>query len=173
MDAVSVLRQQLKEAHNWLEVTMEGVTAEQAHWKPQGKANPIAACYVHVVLAEDFLVNALFKGGAPLAASTWLGKTGISEMPPLPGEGGSWFAWGRRVRVDLPAARRYAEAVYESSDKLFESLKEGDLTKEMKSPAGVQTGLWLINNGLIGHFRDFTGEISCLKGLQGLKGYPF
>lgn len=112
MDIAALLRQQLKEAHEWLEVTMQGVTAEHLHWNPPGKANPLGASYAHVILGEDFLINVMVKEGAPLAAATWAGKTGLSEMPP--GEPQvSWSEWERRV-----------------------------------------------------------GEISCLKGLLELKGYP-
>ncbi len=171
MDSVTLFRQQLKEAHEWLEVVMQGVTPEQLHWKPAGKANPISASYAHVIMGEDFLVNAMLKGGPPLAMTAWAGKTGLSEMPPADPQI-NWFEWGRKVKVDLPAIRKYAQAVWSNSDSYLASLKESDLTRKCDTPMGPQTILWLLNNALIGHVHDFTGEISCLKGLQGLKGYP-
>ena len=57
MNAVSLLREQIQQAHGFLEATMEGVTPEQAHWTPPGAANPLAATYVHAVASEDLAVN--------------------------------------------------------------------------------------------------------------------
>jgi hypothetical protein len=99
MDAVSLFRQQLKDAHWLLDETVKDVTAEQAHWAPPGVANPLGASYAHAVLSEDFIINGMLKGAAPLAMSTWAGKIGLSEPPPPPTE--PWDKWGRRVRVDV------------------------------------------------------------------------
>ncbi|MSQ34009.1 MAG: hypothetical protein EXR60_06310 [Dehalococcoidia bacterium] len=83
----------------------------------------------------------------------------------------SWYDWGRKVKLDLPASQKYAQAVLASTDSYIASLKEGDFQRKVKTPAGEQTVLWLLSNVVIGHFHDFAGEISCLKDLQGLKGY--
>ena len=171
MDAIGVLRQQLKEAHDWMEGTMQGVTSQHLHWQPPGKANTLAACYIHVVMGEDWAINTLLKGGAPLAATTHAGKAGFSEPPPADPTV-SWYEWGRRVKVDLPAMQKYAQAVYANSDKYLSTLKESELDQKIDTPLGAQTRLWLLSNVVIGHIHNFAGEISCLKGLQGLKGYP-
>ncbi len=39
--------------------------------------------------------------------------------------------------------------------------------------AGEQTLGWVLGTLLIIHVSWMTGEISCLKGLQGATGYPF
>jgi hypothetical protein len=31
---------------------------------------------------------------------------------------------------------------------------------------------WILSREVVAHADDITGEISCLKGLQGRKGYP-
>ena len=61
---------------------MTDVTPEQAHWIPPGVALPIGASYAHVVVGQDSVINGMLKGGAPLFASSWAGKTGLSELPP-------------------------------------------------------------------------------------------
>jgi len=76
-----------KSMHEFLEGTIAGVTSEQGGWKPQGLANSIGANYGHVVFAEDGGDQRCVRGGAPLMASGFAGKTGASEPPP-PG-----FAW--------------------------------------------------------------------------------
>src|SRR3990172_9560312 len=121
MDGISLLRQQFQASHGWLEATLQDVTPEQAHWAPPGKANPLGATYAHVVLGEDAMINGMVNGGAPLFATAWAGKTGLSEMPPSPSDGQPWYAWARRVRIDLPALRQYAQAVYAASDQCLTS----------------------------------------------------
>jgi len=32
---------------------------------------------------------------------------------------------------------------------------------------------WILNGLIIAHASNICGEISCLKGLQGARGYPF
>ena len=174
MDAVSLLRQQLQDAHGLLDETIKDVTAEQAHWTPPGIANPLGASYAHLVLSEDFLINGMLKGSAPLAASAWAGKVGLSEPPPPPTE--PWDKWGRQVRVDLRALHEYAQAVYKASDEYLASLNGDALNRPLDLSAfgvGEQTVAWLLTNAVVGHVNGHCGEVACLKGLQGAKGYPF
>ena len=113
MDAVSLLRQQFKDCNEWLDATMQGVTPEQAHWKPAGTANPLGATYAHTLMTPDFVANSAIKGGAPLAATTWANKIGISEPPPRY-EITEWAQWARLVQVDVGALRAYGQAVRDS-----------------------------------------------------------
>jgi len=174
VDAVSLFRQQLQDAHWLLEETMKDVTAEQAHWAPPGIANPLGASYAHCVLSEDFLINGMLKGSAPLAVSAWAGKLGLSEPPPPPTE--PWDKWGRKVQVDVQALREYAQAVYKASDEYLASVSGDTLNRPLDLSAfgaGEQTVAWLLTNAVVGHVAGHCGEVSCLKGLQGAKGYPF
>src|SRR5947209_20416230 len=127
---VSLLREQLQQAHQFLEGTMAGVTPEQAHWVPPGNAHPIGATYVHAIMAEDIVINVALKGGAPLFASTWAGKTGFSEPMPMPGPDWQEYAqWTRRVRVDLPGMQGYTQAVYAAASDYLSSLSPEDVAQ--------------------------------------------
>jgi hypothetical protein len=96
---------------------------------------------------------------------------GLSE--PRPPRGQPWEDWARRVRIDMPKLREYAKAVFAATDAYVDSLSEGDLEKEIQFNerkirlAGFFLGV------MCTHCANHTGEISTLKGLQGLKGYPF
>src|SRR4030067_3398759 len=81
-NVISLLREQLKTVHEILEGTMADVTPEQAHWTPPGVALPIGATYAHVIVSEDGVGNGMLRGGAPLFAAAWAGKTGLSGLPP-------------------------------------------------------------------------------------------
>jgi hypothetical protein len=171
--AVALLRAQYASAHEWLEGTMGDVTNEVANYVPPGRTATAGAHYIHHVHGEDALINWLLRGTAPLARTTFDGRTGASELPPAEGD---WFDWGRKVRVDVASARAYARAVYESTDGYLATLSDPDLeTNPDLSPIGLPEmtlgsflgGMLLINAGA------HCGEISTIKGLQGLQGYPF
>jgi hypothetical protein len=177
MDAVSLLRDDLREAHALLEAVMEGVTPEAAHWIPPGRANPVGATYAHVVISEDRTINAILRHRRPLYDSTWAGRTGLNELMPAQGE--EWHdyaAWTRRLRADLPAVREYAQAVYANTDEYLASLSPDDLDTAIDlsgTGSGQVTLGQILSRDVVGHTDNIAGEISCLKGLQGLQGYPF
>jgi hypothetical protein len=177
MDALTLLRQQLRGAHDLLEAVMEGVTPEAAHWIPPGTANPVDATYAHVVISEDRTINGQLRHRRPLYDSAWAGKTGMNELMPTRGE--EWqdyVPWTRRVRVDLPAVREYARAVYADTDAYLASLTPDDLDTpiDLSGVGSTEVTLgWVLSRSVVGHADNIAGEISCLKGLQGLQGYPF
>ena len=103
MNGIEALREQFQSANRVLEGTMQDVTAEQAHWAPPGHAVPVGASYFHIIMSEDYMVNSFVKGEAPWMATTWAGKTGISEPYPPPSEG-PWEPWAKRVQIDLDDA---------------------------------------------------------------------
>ena len=164
-DVINNLRAQLKGAHDWLEGTLMGVDDALANdVPPAGKVATIGANYAHVTTAEDYFVNVMLKGGAPLMMSM---NPGISEPPPM----GTWGEWGRGVKADIGAQRAYAQKVYESVDAHLATLSDAALAKEIETPVGKMPlgqfiGLWVLNA------HCHAGEISTLKGLKGLQGYP-
>lgn len=179
-ERIEALRDVLGAAHRLLEATMADVTREMAHWAPPGTALPIAACYAHVVIAEDGIVNGVIKGCAPLFYRAWSGKTGLSALPPAPDPSGhgipDWTAWARSVRVDPPEVRKYAEAVYRATEEFMATLTDEDLSRPLDLTAiglGPSTVGFLLKKGLVGHAFTHAGEIACLKGIQGKKGSPF
>ncbi len=157
MDAVSLLRQQFKECNEWLEATMQGVTPEQAHWKPAGKANPLGATYAHTLMTQDFVANSDIKGGAPLAATTWAKKIGISEPPPMDVIT-EWAQWARLVQVNLEALRAYGQAVRDSVDQVLMSLTETGLSRAVETPFGSSTVQFLLSGAIIGHTHNHAGS---------------
>lgn len=176
---VSLLRNQLKGAFEMLEGVMADLTAEQIHWIPPGVANPISASYAHVVTGTDGIINGILKGDAPLMATSWAGKVGLSEPPPAPDSSNpglpNWGEWGRRVKIDLGALREYAQAVYASTDDYLAALTDADLNRPIDlSGIGLDESTvgQTLMGGVLSNVQWHTGEISCLKGLQGLKGYP-
>jgi hypothetical protein len=180
MSGIRLLRDQLRQAHGFLESALADVGPEQAHWRPEGLANPLGATYAHVLIGEDAFVAGL-RGEPALFVDGWTGRVGVSGLPPLgqPGDvlplGREWHDWGRRVRVELPALRAYGNAVHEATDQYLAGLSDDDLNRPLDLSAagfGEQTLAWVLSAGLIGHVLSHWGEIVCLKGLQGGRGFP-
>jgi hypothetical protein len=171
VEVTAILRANLADAHWLLEQVIGGLTDDQAHWAPPGTMNTIAATYAHVVGSEDVFVQETMQRRATLERGDWLGRDGISL--PVPRRGADWFAWSRRVRVDLPGARAYAAAVYAASDAYLGGLDPAALARPPDVPLpGGQTLSWLVNNLLVQHAALHSGEIAALRGLQGLQGLP-
>jgi hypothetical protein len=171
MDAISYIREDNKWANELLELVMQDVTQEQLEWIPPGIANPITATYTHAVVSEDAVIHQILKQEPSMFESSWKDKTGISE-PQYRSE----FEWGRRLQVDLPLAKQYAQAVYQAADDYLESLSNQDLDQEVdltEAGFGVKSVGWILSSLLLSHTNNLAGEISVLKGLQGAKGYPW
>lgn len=172
---VNSIRSQFQGAHHgWLEPTMQGVTPEQAHWQPPGgRVAPIGAQYAHHIIALDFLFLGFVRQQAPLALSSFAGNTGFDQPYPMEGD---WIGWARTVRIDLDALRQYAQAAYVALDEQLATLSDDDLATAIDmTPLGLgqQTLGSFLMNLLVLNAAAHTGEISVVKGLQGLQGYPF
>ncbi len=179
MHATELLREQLKEVHQYVEEIMANVTPEQVHWHPAGTVvNTLGGNYAHIILTEDLVINALLKGGTPFFASTWAGKTGMSSLPPLPTPEisglPSWQEWSTQVHIDLNALRSYAQAAYAASDEYLATLSDEQLSQTVDLSwvgLGTPTIQWILSDVLVGHAFSHGGEIACLKGLRGSQGY--
>jgi hypothetical protein len=173
LDAIAAFRGLFETAHGFLEGTMADVTVEQVRWVPPGTASTIGANYVHVLASEDLTIQGLLRGSAPLASSDWAGRMGVSEPPPM-GPGHDLRAWGTRAMLDLETLRPYAQAVYAATDAYLASLAPEDLGRTFDLSQfgfGQQPMTFLLTNLLL-NCALHSGEISCLKGMQGAKGYP-
>ncbi|MFL5734508.1 MAG: DinB family protein [Chloroflexia bacterium] len=175
MDSITLLREQLRAAHEYLDGTMADVTPEMLHWIPPGQATPLGANYLHLAQSEDMIVNGLLLGKEPLANGEWAGRLGASEPMPPPGtEADDYMAWSRRLRLDMPAFMEYARAVYQASDAYIATLTPDDLDREIDvSAMGMSpvTLSWVLSRYVVGHADNICGEASCMKGLQGADGY--
>lgn len=173
--AKDMLFEQLTEVHKWFMQTLDGVTDEVAAFMPPGKANPIAGTYAHLVFSEDFFAHMLLQGKKPLMETDWLNKTGASEIQPSEWQE-AYPKWLKSVKVDMAKMNTYAETVFKASETYLASLTDDDLMKKVDMSAfgmGSRTASTVWGGMIIGHAYSIMGEISALKGIQGLKGYPF
>jgi hypothetical protein len=175
-NSVSPLRATLKSAlefaHQLLEGTMADVDDDLANRQPQGRANSIGSCYAHVALSEDYIVNGMLRGGSPLSDGEWSGRIGVDKPQPWT-NGEDLGKWYHSVRIDLAAARQYAQVVYAKSTEFIDSLDDESLLKEVE-PFGMRMTLAVAIEAFVtGHCSSLAGEISAIKGTFGKQGYPF
>jgi hypothetical protein len=171
MDANSLLRGQLRHAHEQLEETIDGVTREQASRLPPGKGHSIGSMYARAVILEDAIINALLKGDRPLFSTTWDNRVGVDDCMPLPAglwadfSGPGWEEydhWARSVRLGLLGLRRYAQAVYAASDDYLSSLTPGDLERAFDVPGlgiGRMPMALVVSRLVVGQIDAVRGEI--------------
>jgi DinB superfamily len=174
--ALSLLKDQLKEAHELFENTAADIQEEHVHKDPGGKAFPLGATYAHLVFSEDVIVQGMMQAKLPLFESEWKGKTGASE--PMPPMDENWTPtnekWSKTVTIDFPKMQQYAKAVYSATDEYVNSLSDADLEKEIDLGSwGKKTVAQMLSGFVISHACSLAGELSALKGIQGARGYPF
>ena len=168
--AINLLRGQFTQSQEWLEGTLQGVTDEIAHYAPAGLPAPIAGQLAHILAGLDFYFLNMLVGKEPLMLTSFAGKAGLSEPPPMSGDGAEW---GRTVKVDLATAQAYAKALFAAIDDYLTTLQDSDLQRELDlGPMGKQKLSYAINYMIL-HNASHTGEIACIKGLQAVRGYPF
>jgi len=159
LSARALLRRQFGLTHDLLDAAMEGLPTDAVHRRPSGTAAPAGACYAQAVLCEDLSVNGVLAARTPLALSSWAGRTGLSELPPLAGPT-DWPAWARRVRLDLAELRPYARAVYAATDAYLTALPDEALdSAHGERPACLLSALLLT-------LSMRRGEIACLLTIE-------
>jgi hypothetical protein len=155
----ALLQRQFRVAHALLDAAIDTFPNHPPRRRPQYGAAAIVR-YAQTVLCEDLTVNGVLAAGAPLALSTWSGRTGLSELPPLAGcdvaRAPAWAVWAREVRIDGPKMRAYARAVYRSTDASIAALPASAFDPARRgSPACVLTALLLTVSMR-------RGELACL-----------
>ena len=119
----------------------------------------------------------------------WLGADVIKIEPPggeqsrrnrpeVPGLDAMFFlvfnANKRSVSIDLKnESCEYGKAVFAATDTYVDGLSETDLAKEIDFMGRKMPLVAFFLGVMCTHSANHAGEISTLKGLQGLKGYPF
>lgn len=169
MDVKTTLREQMQALHGTLEAAIGDCTAGALARKlPGSTINSIGAIYAHTIFGEDGLLNGLVRGGTPVYfAGGWAPKIGL-DMP----QGGLEPDWA--VALDLGLFRQYAAAVYQSTEEYLTTVSDADLTRIVDPgfapPMPVRS---FVANVLAWHVATHQGEISALKGVQGVNGLIF
>lgn len=172
MNGIDALKSAFDGAHMWYQGTVADVTAQQTNVLPPGVAHPIGELMAHILQCEDVMINQVILGKPPLwEQEGWNRKVGGDLVVDHDA------TTARAYQCDLPMMSAYGQAVFASTQAFLERLKEGDLDRELELvslgfPTNMTVGVFLTQM-LLGNTYAHTGEISCLKGTLGKKGYAF
>jgi hypothetical protein len=172
MNTVELLQYSLGNALGILGQVTDDLNQEMADWAPPGIANPIGATLWHTLSSADYIVHQWCKGQAPLSECAGWWEKVLTVPAPQP-EHGEDMAYFRTIRTGLPALHEYAHAVTEAIQGWLATLTPEDLERKMETPIGELTLGQMLETFVIWHINAHCGEISALKGCQGVRGYPF
>lgn len=168
--AITMLRGQFAQTKEILEGTIAGVTSEVAHKDVGGSVGTIAANLAHVLSGLDAFLLSTLTGNPPMLATSHADKHGMSEIQPQGDEVANWY---KTVKVDLDVLHQYGLDVFQAVDDQLATMTDADLEEVVDMGSfGEQSRSWLCNI-ILWNTAAHTGEIAAIKGLQGLKGYPF
>jgi hypothetical protein len=199
MNTVGLIHYSLGFAFDVLGQVVSDLTQEQADWLPPGNANPIGALYWHLVGYSDQLVHEwcmapfrvitqeewvearlgkqeLDMGQTPLRHRDGWQDKAVIALPPENPKDPYWDLRAARegLQVDLPALHGYARATAQALKDWVASLTPEDLEgTTIPTPIGDYDLGRFLDSFITWHINAHCGEISALKGCQGLQGYPW
>jgi hypothetical protein len=154
----------LRETFNLMNAASEGMDEAQYNWAPGGTCNSVAKSHVHAATSMDFFINAIAQG-KPLL---WTERGAKAGLPGNPME-----IWGFGGTIPMDTINAYSNEMQKIVLDYVGSLSDADLDREIDTQFFGKKSLgWIIQ--LVGlHCAGHTGDISAVKGMQGLKGLPF
>jgi hypothetical protein len=155
----------LNDAHRMGDIAMDGLTPEVAHFEAGGTTNNIAQLMTLLTASEDSAVARLKGGDSILQSQNWYGRTGIPEGPRA--------FWQKGWSLELAAFGEYRDLVKAAATEYFQNIDASDLDREVEWFNGPRPASTIIQVIIVNHMLGHSGEISALKGVQGLKGLPF
>jgi uncharacterized damage-inducible protein DinB len=158
MNTVELLQYSLGAAFDILGQVTADLTQEQVDWRPPGKLSTIGAVYWHTLTYVDYFVRNYFIEGKPQP------ETADSRPAEL---------WMQDVQRDLSELHAYAAQVQSTVQDWLSGLTPTDLERRMHTTVGELNVGQTLAVFIIWHINAHCGEIAALKGLQGLKGYPW
>jgi hypothetical protein len=171
LDFKAYVERQLQFTHGTMEQVVADLGDALNAKLPGATIGSPAAIYAHAVISEDFIVNGMAMGGAPLyVTGGWASKTGV----PLPAGPRQTDEWAASINMNLAPFREHAAAVYANTSKVVAEMSEAKAAEMIDTPFGSkQPRLEFVANLCVTHDWGHMGEIAALKGVKGMKGLPF
>lgn len=139
-----------------------------AYFLPNGTVPTPLAILAHAIFSEDMMVAEIAQEPMVLVSGGFGDRTGIAQ--PNPRMSPEWHA----SAFKLDGLREYARAVFARTSNFLEAATAAELDRQVTTPMGqpISGADFLASFGVV-HFSQHVGELSALKGAQGLKGLPF
>ena len=163
MNATQYAKTEILQGLDFLDLCVKDMTDEQYNWMPSGTGHPASKLHAHILYYLDFSIN-LVLGANPSSWGEFAKKEGLGESVAE--------IWTSDTTISPSAMQEYAKGLKPSVESYFGSVRDADLDKEVDTRfLGTQTVCWMLTF-ITYHTLIHTGEISAVKGMQGLKGLP-
>ena len=172
MSEIAFIKQFLSESHKSWGEAVEGLTSEQAHWRPYDSGNHIAFNLWHYTRTVDNIILFLFQRKPTVwMAGKWDEKFGMDSKDQGTGMETETAA---NLRIDdFPAFISYAREVWAEADSFMDNVTPEDMERIIRMrPFGELQMREILGRSILTHGCQHLGEVWSLKGLQGLPGNP-
>ena len=172
LSEISFIKESLQNLHTSLLDSLEGLSSEQAHWRPNDQGNHIAFVAWHYTRTVDNIIRfVLQKHPTVWMEKGWDARFGLDSK--AQGTGMSPEDSAALKVSSIPDFRSYMTEVWSETRDYLGNVTEDDLAQSMNiRPLGEMTLAQLLGTVLLTHGYTHLGEIWLLKGLQGLQGSP-
>ena len=172
MSEIDFIRNSLESLHSTIDEAMEGLTQEQAHWRPDGNGNHIAFIAWHYTRTVDNIIRFVLQRRPTVwMEGKWDEKFGLDSK--AQGTGMSREEAVALTISDIPAFGSFMKEVWKETQVYLDTVALEDLGRTMTiRPHGEITLEQVLGTVLLTHGYTHLGEIWLLKGLQGLQGNP-
>jgi len=164
MEAKELILMSLEQSQGYLNKALDGLTQEEAAWRPNAECNSIAFILWHMTRVEDFFVNRVIQRENELyEAEGWREKLGTP-----PKETGYQYAAEQLQTWPVPqleVLRGYASSVIEKTLAFLKSVppqKLSEVPHPDRSPDSIGATLGHISTEIALH----VGQIAYLRGVQ-------
>ncbi len=168
MEVKEFVQRQLAAMRRQCDAALQDMTDEQFNWMPPGTVNPIRTTLVHMIAAEDsFVQRVILDKPTVWDSGNWSEQIGL----PFPPGRGRWDEVRDTTLASAPVLA-YAQAVRVATDAYVAELTASELDRAiqfMGATRSVADALTILVTHTVGH----AGEISAVRGMQGVKGLPF
>jgi hypothetical protein len=169
MDTITFIRQVVANMHSDADNVLKDTTDEQFNWMPPEMENPMSAIAIHILAAEDdFIHPVLLHQPSLWEVQGWEQQIGV-RVPPGPGRGWQDFKDYRFVKV--APVLEYKQVVQAATMAYLETMTPEDLERQVVL-FGNKVPTTDVFKLLIAHTTFHIGEMSAIRGIQGVKVLP-
>ena len=172
MSQIDYFRSSMSALHATFDEALDGLTREEAHWRPYDLGNHIAFIAWHYGRTVDNIVRfVLERRPTAWMEGKWDERFGLDSK--AQGTGMTVEDAAALTIADVPAFCTYLREVWRECRAYLDTIVEDDLGRTVTiRPLGEMTLEEVLGPTLLTHGYTHLGEIWLLKGLQGLKGSP-
>ena len=164
MDLITFIEQCLKEVHERLMKSMQGLSEDAFVWRPAPHANSIAEIAFHLARAEDRMVGSRAGMGPELWESqNWYERFGYPRDQPRRND----FQMMRELGLPAPKLEdllAYIKALHEDTLNKLHALSADDLDRA-PNPSHPEYTIALYFRHLIVHTNNHHGQLDYIRGL--------